>query len=48
MKGSRSLRSSMRRKISRDLDVQSTAFAFPALPDIIAADFLLIASTVYT
>ena len=30
------------------LDVQSTAFAFPALPDSIPADFLLIASTVYT
>lgn len=30
------------------LDVQSTAFAFPALPDSIPADFLFIASTVYT
>ena len=30
------------------LDIQSTEFAFPALPDNIAADFLLIASTVYT
>lgn len=30
------------------LDVQSTEFAFPAFPDSIAADFLFIASAVYT
>jgi 7-cyano-7-deazaguanine synthase in queuosine biosynthesis len=30
------------------LDVQATKFGFPALPEDIAADFLLIASTVYT